>query len=65
LKTKQKIRTPAEITREGFATLCEGLGMADAVRFVQFFDQGHGNYTLEQKKLFEDETVTSLAKKIR
>ena len=65
LKIKQKLRTPAEITREGFAALCDKLGMADAIRFVQFFDQGHGDYTEERAKLFEGETVASLAKKIR
>jgi hypothetical protein len=65
LKIKQKTRTPAEVTREGFATLCDNLGMADAIRFVQFFDQGRGNYTVERAKLFEGETFPSLVEQIK
>jgi len=60
-----KFRTTTEVTREGFAILCDRLGMADAIRFVQFFDQGHGDYTAERAKLFEGETIASLVDQMR
>lgn len=62
---KTRHRTAAEITRDGFAALCDKLGMADAIRFVQLFDLGHGDYTSERSKLFEGETVSSLVARIR
>jgi hypothetical protein len=39
--------------------------MADAIRFVQFFDQGHGDYTAERVKLFESETIARLVEQIK
>jgi hypothetical protein len=63
MKTKQ--RTAVQITQEGFAALCDKLGMADAIRFIQLFDLGHGDYTLERANLFKGETVKSLVAKIR
>lgn len=62
---KAKQRTAVEITRDGFAALCDKLGMADAIRFIQLFDLGHGDYTSERTKLFAGETVDSLVARIR
>ncbi len=62
---KIKQRTAVQITREGFAALCDKLGMTDAIRFIQLFDLGHGDYTLERAKLFKGETVKSLVAQIR
>ena len=41
-------RTPAQRASEGFAILVEKLGMADAIRFVQLDDPGHGDYTQDR-----------------
>lgn len=62
---KAKQRTAIEITQEGFAALCDKLGMADAIRFIQLFDLGHGDYTSARAKLFAGETVDSLVARIR
>ncbi len=62
---KTRKRTAVQITRDGFAALCDKLGMADAIRFIQLFDLGHGDYTSERARLFEGETVKSLVAQIR
>jgi hypothetical protein len=41
-------RTPAQLAAEGFAALVEKLGLADAVRFVQLYDPGRGDYTRDR-----------------
>ena len=66
MKPKRKAkRTQAEVQAEGFAALVERLGPADAIRFVQFYQNGEGDYTKERRELLKDETVSSLAKKIK
>ena len=54
-------RPLAEIERLGFAALCDRLGVADALRFLQQFELGQGDYTEERKQLFRSDTVESLA----
>ena len=58
------MRAPVEIERLGFAALCDRLGMADALRFLQQFDLGHGDYTKEREQLFKQDTVESLYREI-
>ena len=41
-------RTSAQVAAEGFAALVEKLGSADAVRFVQLYDAGRGDYTRDR-----------------
>jgi hypothetical protein len=36
------------VAAEGFAALVEKLGPADAVRFVQLYDPGRGDYTRDR-----------------
>jgi hypothetical protein len=43
-------RTPAQLAAEGFAALVEKLGTADAVRFVQLYDPGRGDYTRDRRQ---------------
>ena len=40
--------TPAEINVKGFNILMDGLGYADAVRFLKQFDNGSGDYTRDR-----------------
>ena len=58
-------RPPAEVSRIGFAALCDRLGMADAIRFLQQFDLGQGDYTEEREGLFESDTVSSLVQEMK
>ena len=58
-------RPPAEVSRIGFAALCDRLGMADAIRFLQQFDLGKGDYTEERVSLFEGDTISSLMQEMK
>ena len=48
IPAKAKQRTARQLAADGFAALVEKLGMADAIRYVQLYDQGEGDYTRER-----------------
>jgi hypothetical protein len=41
-------KTQQEVVRQGYQILVESLGVADAIRFIQHFSAGHGDYTQER-----------------
>jgi hypothetical protein len=45
---RKKRRTAAQLAADGFAAMVQSLGMADAVRYVQLYHQGAGDYTQER-----------------
>ncbi|MBW4561202.1 MAG: hypothetical protein KME32_08570 [Mojavia pulchra JT2-VF2] len=52
-------RTQQEIIRQGYQALVDSLGVVDAIRFIQHFSPGQGDYTKERhqwldKKSLED-----------
>ena len=59
--------TPMEINRLGFQALTKELGLAPAIRYVQQFQLGQGDYTAErQARLERDEgTLEELTAAIR
>jgi hypothetical protein len=48
--TKKRRRNAAQLAADGFAALVEKLGMAEAVRYLQLYDGGAGDYTRERHK---------------
>lgn len=59
-----EIKTINQIREEGFAALIKALGPGDAIRYVNSFDQGIGNYT-EEKYEQPDEDFDSVVARIR
>lgn len=57
-----KPRSPIEVQREGFDALLERLGPADAIRFLQQYDSGHGDYTAERHKWLDGLTVDEVVR---
>jgi hypothetical protein len=52
-----------QLAADGFAAMMQKLGMADAVRYVQLFDQGTGDYTRERHEWLDEvghEQIASL-----
>ncbi|OUL24790.1 hypothetical protein BV372_28670 [Nostoc sp. T09] len=52
-------RTQQEIITQGYQALVDSLGVVDAIRFIQHFSPGQGDYTKERhqwldKKSLED-----------
>uniref|UniRef100_B8HMU1 Uncharacterized protein n=1 Tax=Cyanothece sp. (strain PCC 7425 / ATCC 29141) TaxID=395961 RepID=B8HMU1_CYAP4 len=41
-------KTQQEIVREGYQALVSALGIVDALRFIQYFSPGQGDYTQER-----------------
>ena len=59
-------RTPPEILPEGFRALVDRLGLADALRFMQQYDAGQGDYTADRgawlDRLSHDDVWAAIAK---
>jgi hypothetical protein len=41
-------KTQQEIVRQGYQALVDALGVVDAIRFIQHFSPGQGDYTQER-----------------
>jgi hypothetical protein len=57
--------TPTEIQKAGWKALREQLGLVGAIRFVQQYEKGQGDYTQLRRDLFKGETVETLVKDIK
>lgn len=56
-----KVKTLHEIHKQGIDALVTVLGPVDAVRFLQIYDQGSGDYTRERKQWLEKDPDKYLA----
>ena len=59
-----EIKTINQVREEGFAALIKALGPGDAIRYVNSFDQGSGNYT-EEKYQRPEEDFDTVVTRIR
>jgi hypothetical protein len=62
------IQNPAELRRRGIEVLVRELGYADAMRFLQQFGSGSGDYTQERRELLAsltDQELLERAEKAR
>lgn len=59
------IQPLSELTHRAKNALIQELGVIDAMRFLNQFRAGTGDYTLERKTLFKDESVKSIVADIR
>ena len=57
-------RTDEELRREGFAALIAALGVGDAIRFVQLYHPGTGDYTAERTQVFGEATSGELLREL-
>lgn len=58
------MKTLNQIREEGITVLTESLGSVDAIRFLQQFDAGHGDYTAERRRILGNPTVDDVLKNI-
>jgi hypothetical protein len=54
-----------QITSEAIRLLCKEMGVVNALRFVNQFTTGYGEYTKERRHLFADMAVEDIASHIR
>jgi len=52
-QTRKRPRTGAQIAAEGFSALVEKLGVPDAIRFVQLYHNGEGDYARDRHQWFD------------
>jgi len=52
--TNTKRRSAAQLAADGFAALVEKLGMAEAVRYLQLYDQGTGDYARQRHEWLDE-----------
>lgn len=53
-----------EIRTIGFEALVRELGPAGAIRFIQQYETGQGDYTRDRKKLLPKKTVREIGREI-
>ena len=59
------MKTLHEVKQEGIRILMKSLGPADAIRFLQQYDRGYGDYTAERHKLLANLTRGQILQEIR
>ena len=67
MSSKPDVRGTEEIRKIGIEALAEALGPVDAVRFLQSFDLGRGDYTKERSHVLGltlDEIFTGIEKEL-
>ena len=57
------IHDPVELRERGFAVLVEALGWVNAVRFIQQYEKGQGDYTRERDQLLPNWDAETLVRK--
>lgn len=59
------MRTMNEIHKIGMDALIKALGVVDAIKFIQYYDEGSGDYTKERQELFKDVTCNDIMEEIK
>jgi hypothetical protein len=58
------LRTQNEVITQGYQALIDSLGVIDAIRFIQYFTQGKGNYTKERHQWLENKSLDDVFREI-
>ena len=59
------INNPVELCQQGFTALVAALGWVNAVRFLQQYEVGQGDYTEERYHFLPDWDAETLVRKAR
>lgn len=59
------ITDPVELRRRGFAALVQALGWVNAVRYLQQYESGQGDYTRERDQMLPAWDAETLVRKAR
>ena len=57
-------KTDYEIQQTAFEVLHKQLGISNLIRFIQQYDKGYGNYTIDRDEWQKNYTVDSLSAEI-
>lgn len=59
------VKPLSEITQDAIRILAKEMGIVNAVRFINQFTVGFGNYTEEHEQLFADMTLDDIVSEIK
>lgn len=59
------INPPEELRRQGFAALVAALGWVNAVRFIQQYESGQGDYSHDRDQFLPDWDVETIVQKMK
>ena len=59
------MKTQSEIIEQGYKALVDSLGVVDAIRFIQHFSPGDGNYTAERHQWLEQKSLDDVLGDVR
>lgn len=59
------ILPPVELRKQGFTALVQALGWINAVRFLQEYESGPGDYTKERDAILPPWDAATLVSKLR
>jgi hypothetical protein len=59
------MKTLNQLREKGISVLTESLGPVDAIRFLQQYDAGSGDYTAERRRILGTPTVDEVLHKIK
>lgn len=59
------LKTISEVKETGWNALVERLGVAGATLFILEYEKGHGDYTEERKKIFNEKKLAEIVKEIK
>jgi hypothetical protein len=62
---KTEMLNPAELRAVGCKALADALGPVGMARFLRQFDAGQGDYTKDRKTWLRDQSVQTVAARIR
>ncbi|MDP5337054.1 MAG: hypothetical protein NWQ28_00570 [Nodularia sp. (in: cyanobacteria)] len=54
------MKTQNEIIQQGYDALINSLGVADTIRFIQYFHPGKGDYTKERHQWLDEKTLANV-----
>ncbi|MCC5639690.1 hypothetical protein LC593_28465 [Nostoc sp. CHAB 5844] len=54
-----------EIIKQGYDALINSLGVADTIRFIQYFSPGKGDYTKERHQWLDKKTLADVLQEIK
>ncbi len=54
------MKTHNEIIKQGYDALIKSLGVADAIRFIQYLSPGKGDYTKERHQWLDNKTLADV-----
>lgn len=59
------MKTQNEIIKQGYDALINSLGVADTIRFIQYFSLGKGDYTKERHQWLDEKTLADVLLEIK